>query len=155
MIHFEEMNPSSILEIVLREFYPRANDKDVLIMIEIDENIQNVYWDQSQILRVITNIVDNALRYSPENSTIKLTLKQIEDYSVFIIEDKGKGIPKNQLDKVFELFYQAENGKKGFGIGLAFCKKTVELHHGTIEINSVVNEGTAVKITLPNKPDKV
>lgn len=155
VIHFEEMNPSSILEIVLREFYPRANDKDVLIMIEIDENIQNVYWDQSQILRVITNIVDNALRYSPENSTIKLTLKQIEDYSVFIIEDKGKGIPKNQLDKVFELFYQAENGKKGFGIGLAFCKKTVELHHGTIEINSVVNEGTAVKITLPNKPDKV
>lgn len=155
LVKFENMNPSAILEIVLREFYPRANEKNVLIMLEIDENVQNVYWDQSQILRVIANLVDNAIQYSPEHETIILSLKQIEDLSVFIIADKGPGIPAEELDKIFDLFYQAEAGKKGFGIGLAFCKKIIERHNGRIEIQSEIGQGTRFQIILPNHPEKV
>lgn len=147
------MDPSSIIEIVLRESYPEANKKNILLTIEMDEQIELVYWDHSQIFRVITNILDNAIKYSPEKEIISISMTQNHQLTIFTVEDHGVGIPKNELDKIFEMFYQTNSKNPGSGIGLAFCKKIIEKHKGKIEINSVEHVGTKIIVTLPNRPD--
>lgn len=150
MIYPDYFNPAIIIEILLREFYPLANSKQITLMIEAEEHPKQVYWDQNQILRVISNILDNAIKYTPPKGTIEVSFKQFEDHSIFEIKDNGIGIPEEKIDKIFNIFYQTKKENKGFGIGLAFCKKMIEKHNGSILVQSKVNQGTRVKITLPN-----
>lgn len=154
-LQFETINPNSILEIILREFYPEANRKSVLLTLEIDENLLPVVWDQTQILRVIGNIVDNAIKYSPENQVVTITLSQNDEETTYNITDRGPGIALEDQENIFEMFYQPEQSKKGFGIGLAFSKKIVEKHGGKIQVFSKPGLGTTMRVVLPNEPKKV
>ena len=154
IVKYEWMDPAPILEIILREFYVKANKKDIMITVEVDEEIKTVFWDNSKIFRVISNIVDNAVKYSPEKSTIKISFFQKLKYSEFIIEDEGPGIPDEEKENIFGVFYQPKRSKAGFGIGLAFCKKIVDKHKGRIKIQDKEGMGTKVIVYLPNNPEK-
>ncbi|OHD07425.1 MAG: hypothetical protein A2Y41_01415 [Spirochaetes bacterium GWB1_36_13] len=158
ILNFQWVHPSSILEILLREFYPEANQKELIMTLEMDENLSNVYWDQGQILRVFSNIIDNAIKFSPQNEMILIRFKQKKEHSTITIEDNGPGISEHEKEKVFDLFYQTNlNEKKsGFGIGLSFCKKMIEKHGGSIQIQNKENQkGTRVVVELPNNPSEL
>ncbi len=116
-----------------------------------DSNQMMVTGDEYLIKVAVTNIIDNACKYSPDKTVI-INLLQSGKCIEIIFEDKGIGIPENDLQKVFEPFYRSENAQSiaGSGIGLPLVNQIITNHNGEIEITSIPAEGTIVKIKLPS-----
>ncbi len=106
--------------------------------------------DPSRIKQVFINILDNAIKYTEEGGTITISAA-IEDKKklVVVFEDSGAGIAPEDLPHIKEKFYKANNTVRGSGIGLAVCDEIVKYHGGTMDIDSVLGEGTKVTVTLP------
>lgn len=115
----------------------------------------NIYADQVAIDRVITNLLTNAGKYSSPGYKITVTLRKKHQEFMVSIKDRGKGIDKEHLDKLFEPFYQVENGKKGLGLGLHIAKSIVELHSGRIWVESKLAKGTTFFVSLPVNNQKL
>ena len=104
---------------------------------------------------VIFNLMDNAVKYKNPEKDLKLTVRtwNESDKLIIVIQDNGIGIKKDDVKKVFDKFYRVHTGNlhdvKGFGLGLAYVKKIVEEHHGTIRAESELNVGTKFIIALP------
>lgn len=105
--------------------------------------------DFDKILQTITNLLDNAAKFSPPKSEV--ILNAIDDKKMLKIQilDKGRGIRKKELPKIFNAFYKADEFKQGMGIGLFLAKFVINRHQGNIELKSKENKGTTVTITLP------
>lgn len=109
--------------------------------------------DPDQILQTLTNLLSNAIKFSPEGSTVWVGCELLEDTIVFQVLDEGRGIPSDQLDRVFERFAQVDSSdardKGGTGLGLAICRSIVEQHGGRIWVESGDAEGCRFQFTLP------
>jgi len=151
------------------EFEPRSFDIGTMIAeicgnyadinrhhhVETDlESLPKTYGGDVKLLRqVISNLVSNAVKYSPEGTTVFIRGAQAEDGSIAIsVRDQGVGIPKEELDKLFERFFRASTstGIPGTGIGLHLVKHLIDLHGGSLAVESVVDEGTMFEIRLPS-----
>lgn len=110
-----------------------------------------VIGDFDKIIQSITNILDNAVKFSPPGKPVELILKYQPGLAVVQVKDKGVGIPKKDIPKVFEGFYRVENNlsPEGLGLGLYLVKDIVNRHHGSIKIRSALNKETTVEIKLP------
>jgi signal transduction histidine kinase len=115
-------------------------------------------WDGPRLERVLTNLVGNALRYSPHGGEIVVRVAQERrdgrDFAIVSVSDEGIGIPREDLPRVFDWFHRAGNaaGIPGSGVGLASAKLIVEKHGGTIDVRSQVGRGTTVTVRLPARP---
>ena len=102
---------------------------------------------------ILTNLLSNAIKYSPEQDNISLKLSYGDRHKEVIIEvsDRGIGIPPACQKHLFESFYRAENvgSIPGSGLGLSIVKKAVDLHQGKIDLESKLNQGTTIRVTLP------
>jgi two-component system heavy metal sensor histidine kinase CusS len=110
-----------------------------------------IYADPALFERAVANLVDNALRFTPEHGSIQIALAQhAADFEV-AVSDNGCGIAPEHLPRVFDRFYRAESsrGSDGAGLGLALVKSIVELHGGSATIESKIGQGTTVKLTFP------
>ena len=111
------------------------------------------YYDSDRIDQVLTNLIDNATRYTQPGDTISITSEDTDKYNVLHINDTGSGIAPEHLNLVFDRPYKVEasrtRGKQGTGLGLFICKMIIEEHGGTITVSSVVGEGTTFTIKLP------
>jgi len=107
--------------------------------------------DERLIKRVLDNLMSNAIKYSPIGGKILLTMMQIDDLVEVRVKDEGIGIPEAAKTRVFEMFERAENALhlSGTGVGLAYCRMAVELHHGAISFTSVPGQGTTFELRLP------
>jgi two-component system, OmpR family, sensor histidine kinase BaeS len=149
------VNLGKLIEEVVDLFKPKADKKDVKIKIEKEDLRVSkilVKVDRDKIKQAIGNILDNAIRYSPKNSVVKIGVKLESDFVSISITDKGVGIAKEELRNVFERFYKIRSSKtksEGTGIGLTIAKKIVEAHDGEIGIISKLGKGTTVNIQLP------
>lgn len=114
----------------------------------------NIYADRVAMDRVITNLLTNAGKYTSAGSKIIVTLQKKHQEFIISVKDRGKGIDKDHLDKLFEPFYQVENGKKGLGLGLHIAKSIVELHNGRIWVESKLGKGTTFFVSLPINQQK-
>ncbi|HEY9731235.1 MAG TPA: ATP-binding protein [Drouetiella sp.] len=125
------------------------------IKVEISDSDAIVYCDGDRIVRVLINFLSNAIKFSPENTTVKIELSQPDGYTQIAVTDQGKGIPTDKLETVFERFKQVERAdettKGGSGLGLAICKAIVDAHHGDIGVSSEIGQGSTFWIRLPNK----
>ncbi|MTI66174.1 MAG: histidine kinase [Firmicutes bacterium] len=114
--------------------------------------------DIVEIERIVLNIISNAIKFTPEGGAIWVDMKDQKDSIKISIKDNGIGIPKEKQKAIFERFKQSDNdltrSHQGSGIGLSLVKSLVEMHGGSIEINSEVNKGSEFIITLPTKNDK-
>ena len=112
-----------------------------------------IYADEEKIEKVIHNLLSNAFKFTKEGGEIILNLKIYEKAAVISVSDSGIGISGDQLNKVFDRFYQVDSsqtrGYEGSGLGLALAKDLVELHHGKISVNSKEGKGTTLTVTLP------
>jgi two-component system phosphate regulon sensor histidine kinase PhoR len=109
--------------------------------------------DRVHLTNIIFNLMDNAIKYSKEQPEISIATSNIATALSITISDNGIGIPKDQLNKIFEKFYRVPKGDlhdvKGFGLGLSYVKNMVEMHKGSITVNSKIEEGTEFSINLP------
>jgi signal transduction histidine kinase len=110
-----------------------------------------VFGNEALLKTTFINLIDNACKYSPMQQT-EVIIDFNKTHTIVTIKDEGIGIPKEDLETIFEPFYRSKNALNisGFGIGLSVCSKIVELHKGKISIQSQLNEGTKVTVQLPN-----
>lgn len=109
--------------------------------------------DPDKFRQVVTNVLDNAIKYTPENGRVDIRLLREQDGFVLIVSDNGIGIPEEEIPFVFDRFYRVDKARSheqnSSGLGLSICKWIVEAYGGRIEISSALNRGTSVRIILP------
>lgn len=117
--------------------------------------LTEAYMDRNLLEHIFSNLLSNAIKYSPKNSTIKFTITTSNHEAIFVIQDQGIGIPKEDLPHLFDSFHRATNvgNIQGTGLGLSIVKKCVDIHQGTIKIDSKLEIGTIFTITLPLTPE--
>ena len=114
-----------------------------------------VLANESNVEELLTILIDNALKYSPSNTTVDVTLVKQRQMSGFKVVNAGEGIPPELLPHIFNRFYRADpsrtgSAKKGYGLGLSLAKKIVELHDGELTVSSAINQDTTFQVLLPN-----
>ncbi len=131
----------------------KAEDKSITVSYDVDEDIGNIVGDEFSINEMITNLLFNAVKYTPEGKTIHLSAKSDDGEIRLDFTDTGIGIPEGEIENVFDEFFRASNAKKsekdGTGLGLSIVKQIVERHDGRISVTSREGEGTTFTVTLP------
>lgn len=149
----------SIRDMVIKTllgFEKYINDKEIeLIGLDTLESI-TLTADETLINQIVYNLIDNAIKFTPEKGAVTFSLYTEKKEAVFCVKNTGKGIPQNECELVFDRFYKVDKSRgldaKSFGMGLYIVKSIIELHKGTISINSIPDEYTEfiVKIPLQN-----
>lgn len=127
-------------------------DKQQTIETDIPQDLPTVYADANQIRRVIVNLLDNAIKYTPKEGKISLVVLHRTTQKVQLtITDTGPGIPKDNQERIFEDSFRLKRDqeKDGYGLGLALCLRIVRAHYGQIWVDSVSGEGSSFHFTLP------
>ena len=147
----EEINLNLMLEQIADDFYPTLKEMNKKINFTSDEKTI-LYADPDKLSRVFNNLIKNAVNYSKENTDIDIFILNKENQATVKITNKGKQIPKEKLDKIFEKFYRLDSSRTsktgGSGLGLAIAKEIVELHGGRIYAESDMKE-TTFSVILP------
>ena len=147
----EEINLNLMLEQIADDFYPTLKEMNKKINFTSDEKTI-LYADLDKLSRVFNNLIKNAVNYSKENTDIDISILNKENQATVKITNKGKQIPKEKLDKIFEKFYRLDSSRTsktgGSGLGLAIAKEIVELHGGRIYAESDMKE-TTFSVILP------
>ncbi len=134
------------------DFALTAKRKNIRLHLDVDgyENTPEIIADEEKIARVVFNLLSNAMKYSPKDGDIYVSLRNEEDSRLRIdVRDTGKGIAKEEAPKVFERFFQAKGAASGTGIGLALVKSFVELHHGEAKVESELGKGSDFYFVIP------
>ena len=132
-------------------FQSSAEDKGLTMVYNGPEHI-SLYGDIRLIQRMVANLLDNAIKYTPANGTIDVTLSSSSDQSVQLaIKDNGMGISGQDLERIFERFFRCDPSRSqaGTGLGLSFARAVVRAHNGNITVASTVGEGSAFTVILP------
>ena len=136
----------------------RSQEKGVELKFNIAEDLGTVFGNKFSIEEAITNILLNAIKYTPKGGTVELVAKNKDNNMLVDISDTGMGIPQDEQVRVFEEFFRASNAKKverdGTGLGLTIVKKIIKKHHGKIWVESKLGKGTSFKFTIPNSVKK-
>ena len=150
-----EIALNELVEGVINTFTLKVEANGGVINSHLNAKKSKVYVDEMHFTNVVFNLMDNAVKYKRDDTNIMLNVSTWnDDKNVFLsIEDNGIGIKHENLKKIFEKFYRVHTGNrhdvKGFGLGLAYVKKMVDLHKGTIHAESEVGKGTKFIIKLP------
>ncbi len=125
----------------------------------VTADVPPVYADKYDIERVILNILSNSIKYTPDNGEIKIYVGFVYNDAYIKVFDNGIGIPENDLGRIFERFYRVDKARTremgGTGLGLSIAKEILDKNGGSIDIKSVVGQGTEVVIRIPTKVDKI
>ena len=144
-----KVNLFTILLDTLDIFSQKASNAGVRIKYDTPAFEPIVQGDPNRLKQVFINVLDNAVKHSPKDSTIEIyLLKSQNSYSV-IFKDHGSGIKKEEIPFIKDRFYKGSSTKPGSGLGLSICDEIVNLHGGTLDIDSAESEGTTVTVTLP------
>ncbi|OCA90971.1 PAS domain-containing sensor histidine kinase [Bacillus sp. FJAT-27225] len=140
---------------ILRKFQGLAKDHDISLTAEVDNPDYYCTFDGDRIEQVFTNLIDNAIRHTPKDGTVKVTVR-VDDRGMEVeVADTGSGIPEEDLQFVFERFYKADKsrtrGRAGTGLGLAIAKNIIEAHKGYISVKSKLGHGTTFSFFIPRK----
>ena len=157
----KELNLNDLVDNVANTFTLRVEHTGGHIKTELKAKYPTIYVDEMHFTNVIFNLLDNAVKYKSPDRPVELLIKTWNDDShvCFSVKDNGIGLKKENLKKIFEKFYRVHTGNvhdvKGFGLGLAYVKKIVDLHKGEIRVESEKGKGTTFIISLPIIKDDV
>jgi signal transduction histidine kinase/DNA-binding response OmpR family regulator len=157
----------SFLKSVVMSFASLAESKQIILKFMTEpgssnQDSSNIYFDRDKIEKIFSNLLSNAFKFTPPGGTVKVVVNSPQSSengqynvgnTIVTVSDTGQGISEEQLPFVFDRFYQTDSSttreKEGSGIGLALVKELVKLHHGVIDVESKIGEGTTFKIQLP------
>jgi len=148
------VNLADLVTTCLGEQNLRMHEKNLSSIFEPGLVEASCVCDRNRILQVMTNIVANAIKFSPEAGKIRIELEQFEDGYRIRVSDQGAGIPEEELDQVFDKFYQSvrnRNQSGSTGLGLAVCREIISLHHGRIWAESGSQKGTSILFQIPRQ----
>lgn len=148
-LNLTAVNPKDLLEGIMEQFRPRAAAARLKVDLQIKNPLPAMKVDEQKIRQVIINLIDNAMKFTPAEGSIKLGLDRADGYGVIIIEDNGYGIEKKELPRITERFYKGKSKSSGSGLGLAISKEIIKMHQGKIKIDSEPGKGTKVSVFLP------
>jgi signal transduction histidine kinase len=156
-LNLSQVDVGKLVQSSLQEVKLWAQERHVTLASEVDAAASTVCADEAVTVRILLNLLGNALKSSPAESTITVRATPFETTQVaFSVIDQGRGIPKARLSRVFDKFAQAESygagGAVGSGLGLTFCHLAVEAQGGRIWLESEIGQGTTVTFTLPAVP---
>ena len=121
--------------------------------LNVDEEMPPLRGDELRLQQVFTNLLNNAIKFSPPHETITISVRRTGSQAEFSIDDRGPGVAAEEHARIFERFYQSESGQRarsgGYGLGLAIAKLIVEQHGGRIWIESNPGKGATFYVTLP------
>lgn len=128
-------------------------EKNHNVSLNMEEDIPNIVIDKDGIEQVILNIISNAIKYTPNNGEINISVENQDDNVIITVKDNGIGIPEEDKNRIFERFYRVDKGRSrelgGTGLGLSIAKQIIEAHDGNIILKSEYNVGTEINITIP------
>ncbi|MFO1441750.1 HAMP domain-containing protein [Bacillus sp. Bva_UNVM-123] len=149
----DDIDVNPFLQKVVRKFQGLAKEKDIQLNLQLNDQMMLLKFDPDGIEQVLTNLIDNAIRHTP--NTGKVTVSEYSDERGLYIDviDSGSGIPEEDLPFVFERFYKADKartrGRSGTGLGLAIAKNIINAHKGRITVQSKISHGTTFSIFIP------
>lgn len=150
---FAETDVAQLVSRLIQEFQKDGFSKDFSIRFQVEGDIPELFADQQAFSQALTNLLDNAVKFSPAEKEIYIHLSADKKNVILDVEDKGIGIPPDELDKIFEKFYQGKNALKqtvkGAGLGLTLVKHTVEAHGGKVSVKSRIGEGSTFSLIFP------
>jgi len=154
----KELDLHEVIENVIKSFYLQVENQHGTIEKKLDASNPQVEVDEVHFTNVMFNLLDNAVKYSPEQPLIKVETRDVRQDIVVAVQDNGMGIRKKDQKKIFDQFYRVPTGNihdvKGFGLGLSYVKKMVEEHNGEIRLQSEYRKGTRFEIIIPKNNHK-
>lgn len=159
LFRMEKIKPTEIIKSCVKEFKKiNNNNKNFKIIVSArDKKAPTMIGDKSKIRTLTENMIENAIKYGRKNGTLRISVFKEETKVRINFKDDGQGIDQEKLDYIFEPFFQVKKTRdskivdRGFGMGLAICKKIVAGHKGEISVNSELGKGTEFKITFPQQ----
>ena len=149
-LKLQPVQPEVIVENALQAVLFQAQHKNISITKNLPSKLSSVYADAEKTSWVLINFLTNAVKYSPESSVIEISISQKENKISFAVKDHGKGIEEKYLPKLFDRYFKVPGTyeRSGTGLGLAISKEFIEAQGGTIQVKSILNEGSIFSFTL-------
>ena len=148
------VNMTELTKETIRLLTPAAEQNHQKITEEVQEDLF-LYGDRSKLSQILYNLMDNAIKYTPENGSVHVCLKQEGDNLLWKVRDNGIGIPEEDQEHIFERFYRVDKARGretgGTGLGLSIVKQMVKMHDGTIEVHSDPGKGSEFVVTFPQE----
>jgi signal transduction histidine kinase len=151
----ETIEPQRLIQEVSILYQYQAQKRNIAFALEVAPNLPLIEVDPGRITQVLTNILDNALRHTPEGGRILFAAREVENMVEVSVQDSGPGLSIEDLDRIFERLYRADPSRHredgGSGLGLAIAKSIVQAHGGQISAEAEPGSGLRIKIRLPRK----
>jgi signal transduction histidine kinase len=158
-MEFQMVSPARLLEKILAMHKQNAAHKNIAIDLQVQPDLPEISADLARLVQVLSNLVDNALLYTPAGGVVKISAGVVADGLEVRVQDCGPGIAEDELERVFERFYRSDPSRQrnagGSGLGLAIAKSIVERHNGRIWAESKPGQGTTIVVHLPLRGEPV
>ena len=145
---------NELTEVILKRLRPIARKRDIEVTFESIRPVRATV-DEVKISLVISNLVENAVKYNRENGWVKVVLDADHQFFTLTVSDSGVGIPEESLDHIYERFYRVDKSHSreigGTGLGLSIARNAVVMHRGAIKVYSQPGEGTTFTVRIPLK----
>ena len=152
-LNIEQLDVGLFIQRVVNKFQGLARDNGISLEMEPIRESETLSFDADRIEQVLTNLIDNAIRHTDKNGTVRVSARFGSEGMLVDVSDNGSGIPEEDLPFVFERFYKADKartrGRSGTGLGLSIAKNIIDAHSGHIAVQSRVGEGTTFSFFLP------
>ncbi|PZM84099.1 MAG: hypothetical protein DKT66_05515 [Candidatus Melainabacteria bacterium] len=153
VMDIKECNLAGIITQLVTEIMPLAQERRIQLKAVLPFDLGCISCDQEEVRRVVQNLIDNSLKFTPAGGTVTVTMSQNDEVTTVSVKDTGKGIPPENMSKLFQRFWQAGSSGRYYastGLGLYLARKIVEGHGGKISCESKVGEGSTFSFELPN-----
>ncbi len=153
VLEFAPVNLNVLVENISNTYHDLSETQDNKLTFDLTPDLSSVLGNEAELSRVISNLIENAIHYTPSGKSIIVRTYSEDFHNIFEVQDFGIGIDENDLPHIFKRFYRADKARDtsrgGTGLGLAIVKKLVELHNGTITVESFTNQGSKFSVKLP------
>lgn len=149
----ETFSLTELLQDVSMKFKSQAEKLNIRLSADLPKQLYFVHADIGMIERVLSNLIENAINFTPEHGMVQLSIQRNDGQLLVRIKDTGKGIPPEDIPHIFDRFFRGDSSRsgsiRGSGLGLAISQKIMELHHSSIRVSSKLKEGSVFEFELP------